>query len=130
MPATFTYDVTDIDNNDRTRIRSAFERFGWEHLGGSVFRYPRFDQNGAIEDWLNHVIPAVMFFRSFVLHRGLTLSAFTLDCQSLSCFKANTANAGAGPSSGPGMPLMQPTNVQMAEQGLRDWIDGCTNAVP
>ncbi len=130
MPVTFTYDVTDLDNNDRSRIRSAFERFSWEHLGGSVFRYPRFDQQGAIEDWLNHVIPAVMFFRSFVLHRELTLTAFTLDCQSLSCFKANTVNAGVGPQPSEHLPLVEPTNVQMGEQNLRDWIDACTNGVP
>lgn len=130
MPVTFTYDVTDIDNNDRTRIRSAFERFGWEHLGGSVFRYPRFDQTDPIEDWLNQVVPAIMFFRSFVLHRNLTLSAFTLDSQSLSCFKSGAGNAGVGPEGGATLSLMTPTNPAMGEQNLRDWVEDCVESVP
>ena len=103
MPITITYDVTDLDNNDRTRIRSAFERFAWEHIGGSTFRYPRFDYQDQFEDWLNHVVPAIQFFRSFVLAKSITLRAFTLDTHSSSCFKANVQ--GTGPQAGASIPL-------------------------
>ena len=128
MTITATYDVTDIDGNDRTRIRSAFERFGWQHIGGSTFRYPPFDHSAAFEDWLNEVIPALHFFRSFVLSKGITLSAFTLDTHSSSCFKEGAA--GTGPRDGARLPLSMPTNVQMGEAALRDWVTATTRSVP
>lgn len=128
MAITVTYDVTDLDANDRTRIRSAFERFGWEHIGGSTFRYPRFEHDVEFEDWLNHVIPALHFFRSFVLAKGITIRAFTLDSQSSSCFKEGVA--GVGPANGANLPLIQPANVQMGEQNLRDWVQSSVNQMP
>ncbi len=128
MPITATYDVTDLDRNDRTRIRSAFERFGWEHIGGSTFRYPAFAHDDDFEDWLNCVVPALHFFRSFVLSKGITLSAFTLDTHSSSCFKEGTA--GAAIKDGSHLPLAPPANVQMGEQALRDWVNATTSAVP
>lgn len=128
MPITITYDVTDLDGNDRTRIRSAFERFGWQHIGGSTFRYPSFAHNDAFEDWLNCVVPALHFFRSFLLKKSITLSAFTLDTHSSSCFKGNAA--GVAPKDGPALPLQNPINVQMGEQALRDWVSKCAQQVP
>lgn len=128
MPITATYDVTDLDANDRTRIRSAFERFGWEHIGGSTFRYPAFAHDGDFEDWLNCVVPALYFFRSFVLSKSITLSAFTMDTHSSSCFKNGAAGTAA--EDGATLPMANPTNVQMGEQALRDWVSTTTRAVP
>ncbi len=128
MAVTVTYDVTDIDNNDRTRIRCAFERFGWEHIGGSTFRYPRFEHDVEFEDWLNHVAPALHFFRSFVLAKGITIRAFTLDTQSSSCFKEGVA--GVGPAVGAALPLVPPTNTQLGEQSVRDWVQAGIDSVP
>lgn len=34
------------------------------------------------EDWLNHVIPALMFFRSYVLSKNMNLEKFTLHSNS------------------------------------------------
>src|SRR5690349_5276247 len=113
MPIIATYDVTDIDKNDRTRIQSAFERFGWEHIGGSTFRYPSFAHDAEFEDWMNCVVPALHFFRSFVLKKGITLSAFTLDTHSSSCFKLGSA--GIAPADGGAIPLATPGSVQMGE---------------
>ena len=128
MPITATYDVTDLDQNDRSRIRSAFERFGWEHIGGSTFRYPAFAHTGDFEDWLNCVVPAFHFFRSFVLSKEVTLSAFTLDTHSSSCFKNRVA--GAAPEDGGLLPLVPPTNGQMGEQPLRDWVSKTAQSIP
>ncbi|MCK4873511.1 MAG: hypothetical protein KAS72_12365 [Phycisphaerales bacterium] len=128
MPITATYDVTNLDQNDRTRIRSAFERFGWEHIGGSTFRYPAFEHAGNFEDWLNCVVPALHFFRSFILSKGITLSAFTLDTHSSSCFKDGVA--GTAPEDGATLPLTTPTNPQMGEQPLRDWVSATTTGIP
>jgi hypothetical protein len=33
MPITVSYDLTAVDTNERTYIRSMFERFGWKRLG-------------------------------------------------------------------------------------------------
>jgi len=82
MPLTLSYDLADVvDQNDRTYIRSAMERFRWRRMGGSVFRYEGVDDGGGviIEDWLNHVIPSLMFFRSFIARKKITLKFFTLD---------------------------------------------------
>ena len=128
MPITATYNVTDLSRNDRTRIRSAFERFGWEHIGGSTFRYPAFAHDRDFEDWLNCVVPALHFFRSFVLSKNVTLSAFTLDTHSSSCFKDGVAGTAA--ADGANLPMVNPTNVQMGEQALRDWVSGTTGTVP
>src|SRR5580658_7868405 len=85
MPIVFTYDAdtATIDNNDRTRIRLAFRRLGWEHIGGSAFRYPTLDAGDhPSEDWFNHVIPAPMFFRAIVEKRGVTVPRFTIEAHS------------------------------------------------
>lgn len=128
MPITITYDVTDLDGNDRSRIRSAFERLGQEHIGGSTFCYPSFAHGGAFEDWLNCVVPALRFFRSFLLKKNITLSANTLDTHSSSCFKHSVA--GVVPEDGPTLPLQTPTNQQMGEQPLRGWVSQTVQQAP
>lgn len=87
MPVTFNFDLdTDSvkDPNDRTRIQVAFLRFGWDHIGGSAWRYPQLDaaNKHASEDWMNHVIPALMYFRSIVAHSGIIVTKFSLDAHS------------------------------------------------
>lgn len=119
MPITITYDVTDVDNNDRNRIRSVFERFGWEHVGGSAFRYPRFEELGT-EDWLNCVVPALFFLRSFVLAKSIALQAFTLDTHAASWIKG-TSGAPV-PEHGTYVRLAEPGNVSFSADSLRDWL--------
>lgn len=85
MPITLTYDFEEStieDSNDRNRITSAFKRFGWEHIGGSAWRYPALGTDNTSEDWFNHVIPALMYFRSIVEHAGITVHNFTIDAHS------------------------------------------------
>lgn len=42
MPVVFTfdYDTEHRDDNDYARLKSMFERFGWQSLGGTSYRYP------------------------------------------------------------------------------------------
>ena len=86
MPVTFSFDIEQAsiqDANDRTRIQLAFLRFGWEHIGGSSWRYPELGtQEHPSEDWFNHVIPALMYFRAIVEHSGMNVSKMTLDAHS------------------------------------------------
>lgn len=85
LPITLTFDIDNdsiTDGNDRTRIIACFQRFGWEHIGGSAWRYPALGTQNASEDWFNHVIPALMYFRSLVQHGGLDVYNFTIDAHS------------------------------------------------
>ena len=85
MPVTFSFDIEEAsvqDANDRTRIQVSFSRFGWEHLGGSSWRYPPLGNSKIPEDWFNHVIPALMYFRALVEHSGIQVSSLTLDAHS------------------------------------------------
>jgi len=85
MPITITYDIDDAtvqDPNDRTRITACFQRFGWEHIGGSAWRYPALGTANISEDWFNHVVPALMYFRSLVEHAGINVYNFTIDAHS------------------------------------------------
>jgi CRISPR-associated endonuclease Cas2 len=79
VPITISYDLKTDDPNQRNYLRSMLERFGWKRLGGSVFRYPA--ESGQEEDWMNRVIPALMFFRSYILKNNIEIKFFTLDCR-------------------------------------------------
>jgi hypothetical protein len=134
MPITMSYDVTVNNGNQHTYIRSALERFQWKRLGGSVFRYDGVDDGhgGKVEDWLNHVVPAIMFFRSYVAKNGIVLKFFTLDAHGTGILDHSDALAryGYGIQDGQALALIAPTNVQSSEQALRDFVDGCTDAAP
>jgi hypothetical protein len=79
MAITLSYDLSDADSNQRNYIRSMLERFRWRRLGGSVFRYEGRDIDGkSQEDWLNDVIPALMFLRSYAVKKEITFKFFTL----------------------------------------------------
>ena len=47
------------------RLRGAFERLRWEHLGNTAYRYPVLGSQEPTEDWFNHVVPALMLLRAF-----------------------------------------------------------------
>jgi len=85
MPITITFDIEQAsfaDTNDRTRLIAAFTRFGWEHIGGSAWRYPVLGTQNNSEDWFNHVVPALMYLRSLVTHANLDMYNFTIDAHS------------------------------------------------
>jgi hypothetical protein len=126
MPITVSYDLADADNNQRSYVRSMFERFGWQRMGGSVFRYERKDDE---EDWLNDVAPALMMFRSYVLAKGITISAFTLDTNSVARIDRSDPEEVLGyePDDGEDIHLETPSNVQSSEKRIRRGIDALIN---
>ena len=109
------------------------ERFHWRRLGGSVFRYEGIrTTSGLYEDWLNHVAPALSFFRAYILKHGLTLTYFTIDAGGTSFLDMSdpTQPLGTLPVAGATLPLATPTNAQSSETALRNFVDSLTAAVP
>jgi hypothetical protein len=128
MPITVTFDIERPTPLELNRLRSAFERLGWEHLGNTAYRYPQLHEHDAVEDWFNHVVPALMLLRTFAVHLladGRSLKKFSLDVQS---------STGYDPVTGVGMPplaaddidfeLPSRRNKSFGLQKLKDWIDG------
>jgi len=48
------------------------------------------------EDWFNHVVPALMYFRAIVEHSGMKVTRFALDAHSGAAFKDATPPVGSG----------------------------------
>jgi hypothetical protein len=132
MPLTLSYDLEELDPNQRNYVRSMLERFGWIRLGGSTFRYlgRQHEQKGLIEDWLNDVAPSLMYLRSYVLSIGAQLRFFTLDAQgsSLIDFSDPTATVGWQATSGEGIVLQEPSNNQSSENRIRNFINAARDA--
>jgi hypothetical protein len=130
MPITISYDFHGASPNDRNYVRSALERFGWRRLGGSVFRYPA--ENGASEDWLNEVAPALTFLRSYVVRKNMNLTRFTID--SMSVAHVDLSDPGATVGNGP-LPTIHlagaaPSNPQSSLQTIQDSVDAAIDAIP
>lgn len=92
MPITVTFDIETVsvkDSNDRARVYAAFERLGWENIGGSAWRYPKLGSENPSEDWFNHVVPALMYFRSMVEHASWNVTSFTVDAHSEAGYRGN-----------------------------------------
>jgi hypothetical protein len=128
VPITVTFDIQQPTPLELNRIRSFFERLGWEHLGNTAYRYPRLHVQQPPEDWFNHVIPALMLLRAFARHAATTgrnIRKFSLDVQSSTGFNPETG-VGSPPSPGDDIPLSQPLSYGRAfgEQRLRAWLDG------
>src|SRR5262245_58070747 len=99
VPIAVTFDVIRPTSRQLNRLRGAFERLGWEHLGNTAYRYPPLDGGAGPEDWFNHVIPALMMLRSFARFlegSGRALQSFTIDVQSSTGFNVQTG-VGAPP---------------------------------
>jgi hypothetical protein len=135
MPVTVTYDFTQVpaqQGNDRTYLRSMFERLHWRRVGGSVFRYEGVLQPDGTryEDWLNHIAPALMFMRSYVVRRGLQMSFFTIDAASVSFLDHTDPQALLGTSAQAQVQLAQPTNPQCPPDAIERFLTAATNALP
>lgn len=84
MPVIFSFELKEA-RPEQAQIGALFERFGWERLSEETYRYPRLAPEPVsppLEDWLNHVVPALMLFRCYVLSHALTVNSMTLDAQS------------------------------------------------
>lgn len=122
MPVVIAFDIAGASSTERNRIQSFFERFRWENLGGSSYRYPKLGTDDQpVEDWFNHVIPALMLFRIYLLSSGRSLTKCTLDASASTGYSPNT-NYGNPPLPGAKAPLYKPTNTLFGEGKLRDWL--------
>lgn len=122
MPVVITFDLKGATPKEQNRIQSFFERFGWENLGGSSYRYPRLGTDDQpVEDWLNHVIPALMLFRSYAISSG-KLTKFTLDTNSSTGYSPNS-NYGQPAISGAQTTLYKTQQAAFGEKKLKDWLD-------
>jgi hypothetical protein len=128
MPITVTFDIERPTPLELNRLRSAFERLGWEHLGNTAYRYAKLDQHDAVEDWFNHVVPALVLLRAFAVHllsSGRSLKKFSLDTQSSTGYDPLT-RVGTPPVEADDIGYAQPSRRGFAF-GLRnliDWLDG------
>jgi len=128
VPIIVTFDIHRPTSQELNRIRSFFERLGWEHLGNTAYRYPRLHGQHPTEDWFNHVIPALMLLRAFARQAastGRNLRKFSIDVQSSTGFNPVT-NVGSPPLPADHIPFYQPSPSGLAFglQNLEAWIDG------
>ncbi|MCI0701721.1 MAG: hypothetical protein L0241_11615 [Planctomycetia bacterium] len=128
MPITVTFDIVRPTSLELNRIRSAFERLGWEHLGNTAYRYPQLHQHNAVEDWFNHVVPALMLLRAFAVHLladGRSLDKFSIDVQTSTGYDPVTA-VGTPPLAADDVSYSLPSAAarQFGLRNLMDWIDG------
>ena len=131
MPVTISYDLETPDNNQRNYIRSMFERFGWLRLGGSVFRYEgRKIKKTLQEDWLNDVVPSLMFFRSYILRNNIKVKYFTLDSSSVARLDFSDIDLplGSNIEDGDSLKLREPTNVQSSVKTIQGHIKAAQKA--
>ena len=131
MPVILTFDLKGAPSAEHNRIQSFFERFGWQNLGGSSYRYPRLGtslEEQPVENWFNHVIPALMLFRSYVIASRRELTKFSLDVQTSTGLhrSPNGEIFGAPPLPADELHFYAPNNVSFGESNLRDWLGAVT----
>jgi hypothetical protein len=131
MPVTVTFDLIRPTPVELNRLRGAFERLGWEHLGNTAYRYPRLGSGPEPpEDWFNHVLPALMLLRAFARQAeadGRGLRKFSLDTQSSTGFDP-VAAVGAPPLAAAAVQLVQPSvaGQSFGRRRLLAWLDAIT----
>jgi hypothetical protein len=130
MAILLSYNFSGAQPINNNHLQSMLERFGWQSVGGSSYRYPPIDKEPLFpEDWFNAVVPALMCFRAYVLKLGLTLSHFSLDAHSSTGYSQTSTQV--PPASGNSVVLTKDNvNQQFGEKNLRDWLDAVTNAIP
>ncbi len=121
MPVIFTFDIGRAEPLERNRIQSFFERLGWQHVGGSCYRYPKLGtMDQPVEDWFNHVIPALMLFRAYILQSRKRLRAYTIDVQTSAGLRPRFGHA---PLRANRVTLYKPTKAAFGKRQLLAWLD-------
>jgi hypothetical protein len=133
MPVNFSFKLKG-PSPDQSQLGALFERLGWERLDTGSFRYPRLiDEPGEaqLEDWFNHVVPALMLFRCYVLTRHLVVEDLTLDARTSTGYRRR-AEVGKPPlaaeyikvfdQSGPGCSVDE-SHKEQEWLMLEDWLD-------
>lgn len=138
MPVTFSYEL-DKPGPAQQQIGSLFERLGWERVGSDSYRYPSLTAEGGsttAEDWFNHIVPALMLFRCYVLTHRLVVESITLDAHSSTGYRRK-AGFGAPPQAAEYIKLRDPlfassrgnaasrdaSHDEQEWSMLEDWLD-------
>ena len=123
MPIVISFDLEKAAPNDHNHIQSMLERYGWENLGGSSYRYPRLGSDQPTEDWFNHVIPSLMMLRGYVLKDSAgKLVKFTIDVQTSTGFRQNS-KYGTPPRLANQIKFYSPNNKSFGIKKLKKWLD-------
>ncbi len=96
-----------------------------------MLRYEGVEIDGErYEDWLNHIAPAIMFFRSYILAHDLRIKFLTIDASGASFLDYSDIHQPLGrrPMTGGNLDLIDPTNTQSSERRIRDFVDSATGA--
>ena len=126
MPIMFSYELQQAQPEHHNHIQSAFERLGWESVGGSCYRFPTIGADPTTpEDWMNCVVPALMLFRSYALKRSLVIQKFSLDAQT-----STGASGGVLLHDGDHHPFDPGASNRFGEQNLRDWLKDTVTRIP
>ena len=128
MPVVVTFDVERPTPADLNRLRGVFERLGWERLGNTAYRYPKLHEPGVVEDWFNHVVPALMLLRAFARHAvatGRKVTKFSIDAHSSTGYNPKTG-VGTLPLAATAVPLTEPSTPgkKFGLRKLLAWLDG------
>jgi len=121
MPVILTFDLEQASQAEHNRLQSLFQRLGWEDLGGSSYRYPRLGTKEKVEDWFNHVVPALMLFRNYLLKSNRKLTGYTLDIQSSAGYNPGR-KFGKPPLSASKVSLYTPTRKTFGVKKLKQWL--------
>ncbi|ELY6089810.1 hypothetical protein ACV6RK_000421 [Cronobacter malonaticus] len=125
MPVIVTFDLSGYGANDHGRIKTMFERYGWEDLGGTSYRYPKLGTTDQpVEDWLNHIVPALMLFRSYFANNPqVTLDRMSIDAHSSSGYNPDT-QFGRGVLDGAEAASYEPGDPgKFGKKNIVDWLD-------
>lgn len=126
MPITVTFDFASAttDVNDRARVRLAFQRLGWETIGGTAYRYPPLNATGPQppEDWFNHVVPALMYMRSLIERKQIQIDNFTIDANASTGWRQGVGPQILDTQTMPMVPVTTADTTILSEQRLRDWL--------
>jgi hypothetical protein len=129
MPIVITFDLQGATPKQQNHMQSMFERLGWQNLGGSSYRYPRLAPDQPVEDWFNHVVPALMLFRCAVLKNNIPVTKFTIDVQSATGHDQQ-AGHGSPPCAGKDIIYYEPGNQQFGQVNLENWMEKVTSDYP
>lgn len=117
MPVIVTFDLSAFGANDHRYIKAMFERYGWEDLDGTSYRYPKLGTTEQpIEDWLNHIVPALMLFRSYFANNlQVTLDRMSINAHSSSGYMPDN-HFGRGVLDGAGAVSYEPRDSGKLER--------------